>query len=168
MTQPAIAFLEDEFKWKRQKAVKAVFAVLIACSAMVIAFFRFGFLDELDFWAGTFGLVVFAAIEIVLFSWVFKIKKGWQEMHKGADLKVPRVFKFIMTYITPVYLLVLLGMWTYQDAVKAFLMKDKPEADKPYLWGARVLIAALLLGMCLLIRKAWNKKKTAAPEAPAA
>ncbi len=26
MTQPAIAFLEDEFKWKRQKAVKAVFA----------------------------------------------------------------------------------------------------------------------------------------------
>ena len=164
MTQPAIAFLEDEFKWKRQKAVKAVFAVLIACSAMVIAFFRFGFLDELDFWAGTFGLVVFAAIEIVLFSWVFKIKKGWQEMHKGADLKVPRVFKFIMTYITPVYLLVLLGMWTYQDAVKAFLMKDKPEADKPYLWGARVLIAGLLLLMCLLIRKAWNRKK-AEPQA---
>ena len=168
MTQPAIAFLEDEFKWKRQKAVKAVFAVLIACSAMVIAFFRFGFLDELDFWAGTFGLVVFAAIEIVLFSWVFKIKKGWQEMHKGADLKVPRIFKFVMTYITPVYLLVLLAIWTYQDAVKAFLMKDKPEADKPYLWGARVLIAALLLGMCLLIRKAWSKKKAAAPEAPAA
>ena len=168
MTQPAIAFLEDEFKWKRQKAVKTVFAVLIACSAMVIAFFRFGFLDELDFWAGTFGLVVFAAIEIVLFSWVFTIKKGWQEMHKGADLKVPRVFKFVMTYITPVYLLVLLVIWTYQDAVKAFLMKDKPEADKPYLWGARVLIAALLLVMGLLIRKAWSKKKAAAPEAPAA
>ena len=168
MTQPAIAFLEDEFKWKREKAVVAVFSVLVTMTAMVIAFFKFGFLDELDFWAGTFGLVVFAAIEIVLFSWVFKIKKGWQEMHKGADLKVPRIFKFVMTYITPVYLLVLLAIWTYQDAVKAFLMKDKPEADKPYLWGARVLIAALLLGMCLLIRKAWSKKKAAAPEAPAA
>lgn len=47
-------------------------------------------------------------------------------------------------------------------------MKDKPEADKPYLWGARALIAALLLGMCLLIRKAWSKKKAAAPEAPVA
>ena len=90
MTQPAIAFLEDEFKWKREKAVKAVFAVLVLCSALVIGFFRFGFLDELDFWAGTFGLVVFAAIEIVLFSWVFGLKKGWVEMHKGADLKVPR------------------------------------------------------------------------------
>jgi neurotransmitter:Na+ symporter, NSS family len=165
MTQPAIAFLEDEFKWKREKAVKVVFSVLIAMTACVIAFFKFGVLDELDFWAGTFGLVVFAAMEIILFSWVFKIKNGWAEMHKGADLKVPRIFKFIMTYITPVYLLALLGVWTYQDAVKKFLMKD-PEnvhyaeaGSRPYLWGARVMIVALVLVMLLLIRKAWNKKK---------
>jgi len=164
MTQPAIAFLEDEFKWKRQKAVKAVFAVLVLCSAFVIGFFRFGFLDELDFWAGTFGLVVFAAIEIVLFSWVFKLKKGWVEMHKGADLKVPKIFKFILTYITPIYLLVLLAMWTYQDAIKALMMTGKEPANRPYLWGARVMIVALLLAMCLLIRKAWNKKKGAAVE----
>ena len=159
MTQPAVAFLQDEFKWKREKAVKAVFAVLVLCSAGVIGFFKFGFLDELDFWAGTFGLVVFAAIEVVLFSWVFKIKKGWVEMHKGADLKVPKIFKFILTYITPVYLLVLLAVWTYQDAVKEFLMTGKDPAHRPYLWGARVMIVALLLVMLLLIRKAWNKKR---------
>jgi SNF family Na+-dependent transporter len=164
MTQPAIAFLEDEFKWKREKAVKVVFAVLIVCTAFVIAFFKFGFLDELDFWAGTFGLVVFAAIEIILFSWVFKIKNGWKEMHKGADLKVPKVFKFIMTYVTPVYLLVLLGVWTYQDAVKEFLMTGKDPTNRPYLWGARVMIVALLLVMLLLIRKAWNKKRIMGPE----
>jgi len=164
MTQPAIAFLEDEFKWKREKAVKAVFAVLVLCSAFVIGFFKFGFLDELDFWAGTFGLVVFAAIEIILFSWIFGLKKGWQEMHKGADLKVPKIFKFILTYVTPVYLLVLLAVWTYQDAVKEFLMTGKEPANRPYLWGARVMIVALLLAMCLLIRKAWNKKKGAAAE----
>jgi NSS family neurotransmitter:Na+ symporter len=159
MTQPAIAFLEDEFKWKREKAVIVAFSVLVTMSAIVIAFFKFGFLDELDFWAGTFGLVVFAAMEIILFSWVFKIKNGWAEMHKGADLKVPRIFKFIITYITPVYLLILLGVWTYQDAVKEFLMTGKDPAHRPYLWGARVMIVALLLVMFLLIRKAWNKKK---------
>ncbi len=164
MTQPAIAFLEDEFKWKRSKAVIAVFSVLATMSAIVIAFFRFGFLDELDFWAGTFGLVVFAAIEIVLFSWVFGLKKGWQEMHKGADLKVPRIFKFILTYVTPIYLLVLLGYWFYTDAIKEFLMKDEEPARHPYLWGARVMIVLLLLAMCLLIRKAWKKKRGAATE----
>ncbi|OGD14579.1 MAG: sodium:calcium symporter [Candidatus Aminicenantes bacterium RBG_16_63_14] len=171
MTQPAIAFLEDEFKWKREKAVIAVFAVLVSMTAFVIAFFKFGVLDELDFWAGTFGLVVFAAIEVILFSWVFKIKKGWEEMHKGADLKVPRVFKFIMTYITPVYLLVLLGVWTYQDAVKNFLMRD-PEnvhyadaSHHPYLWGARIMIVVLILVVTLLIRRAWNKKRGEKAEA---
>jgi SNF family Na+-dependent transporter len=164
MTQPAIAFLEDEFKWKREKAVIAVFSVLVTMTALVIAFFKFGFLDELDFWAGTFGLVVFAAIEIILFSWVFGLKKGWQEMHKGADLKVPRIFKFVLTYVTPIYLLILLAVWTYQDAVKEFLMKGKDEAHRPYLWGARVMIVALLLVMLLLIRKAWNKKKAAPTE----
>lgn len=168
MTQPAIAFLQDEFKWKREKAVIAVFSVLVFCTAFVIAFFKFGFLDELDFWAGTFGLVVFAAIEIILFSWVFKIKKGWAEMHKGADLKVPKAFKFIMTYVTPVYLLVLLVVWTYQDAVKEFLMTGKDPAHRPYLWGARAMIVALLLAMMLLIRKAWNRKKLEKPGTGAA
>jgi SNF family Na+-dependent transporter len=164
MTQPAIAFLQDEFKWKREKAVIVVFSVLVTMTACVIAFFKFGFLDELDFWAGTFGLVVFAAIEIVLFSWVFKIKRGWVEMHKGADLKVPGVFKFIMTYVTPVYLLVMLAIWTYQDAVKEFLMKGKDPANRPYLWGARAMIVLILAATMVLIRQAWKKKKGAAAE----
>ena len=168
LTQPAIAFLEDEFKWKREKAVIVVFSVLVTLTAAVIAFFKFGFLDELDFWAGTFGLVLFAAMEIVLFSWVFRIKKGWEEMHKGADLKLPGIFKFILKYITPVYLLAMLGYWFYTDAIKEFLMKGKPEANHPYLWGARILIVAVLLVVLILIRKAWNKKKSAIHEAPAA
>jgi SNF family Na+-dependent transporter len=159
LTQPAIAFLEDEFKWKREKAVIAVFSVLVVLSAIVIAFFRFGFLDELDFWAGTFGLVIFAAIEIILFSWVFKLKKGWIEMHKGADLKVPGLFKFVLTWITPIYLLVMLGVWTYQDAIKEFLMTGKDPANRPYLWGARAMIAVILLAVLILIRRAWNRKK---------
>jgi NSS family neurotransmitter:Na+ symporter len=164
LTQPAIAFLEDEFKWKREKAVIVVFSVLIVMSAIVIAFFKFGFLDEIDFWAGTFGLVVFAAMEIILFSWVFKLKKGWEEMHKGADLKVPRFFKFVLTYVTPIYLLIMLGVWTYQDAVKEFLMKGKDPANRPYLWGARAMILAILLTVLLLIRKAWAKKKVRTAE----
>ena len=159
MTQPAIAFLQDEFKWKRSKAVIAVFSVLTVCTLMVVIFFRYGFLDELDIWAGTFGLVVFAALEIIIFSWIFGVKKGWEEMHKGADIKIPRVFKFIIKYITPVYMLVILGMWTYQEAISKFLMKGEEEVRHPYLWGARVLFAALIVGTIILVRVAWKKKQ---------
>jgi SNF family Na+-dependent transporter len=159
MTSPAIAFLEDEFKWKRSKAVNTVFAVLAAATIMVVVFFKFGFLDELDYWAGTFGIVVFAAIEIILFSWVFGLKRGWHEMHKGADLTVPRFFKFVIKYITPVYMLVMLGVWTYQEAVPKFLMKDVDSVNRPYLWGARGLILTLILLTLWMIRIAWKSKK---------
>lgn len=159
MTSPAIAFLEDEFKWKRAKAVNAVFAVLAACAVLVVAFFRFGFLDELDFWAGTFGLVVFATIEIILFSWVFGVKKGWEDMHQGADLKVPGVFKFVLKYITPVYMLIVLGAWTYQEAIAKFLMKGEEKVRHPYLWGARAMFLGLILVTVLMVFLAWRRRK---------
>jgi len=159
MTSPAIAFLEDEFKWKRHKAVNVVFAVMVACTVAVVAFFKFGFLDELDFWAGTFGLVVFATIEIIIFSWIFGVKKGWEDMHLGADLKVPKIFKFILKYVTPVYMLVVLGAWTYQEAIAKFLMKGEEKSRHPYLWGARAMFIGLILLTILMVWLAWRKKK---------
>lgn len=159
MTQPAIAFLEDEFKWKRQKAVTVVFLIQILGVLCVVFFFKYGFLDELDFWAGTFGLVLFAAIEIVIFSWIFGIKKGWEEIHKGADIQIPRIFKFIIHYVTPLYLLVLLFVWTYQEAIGKFLMKGEPEIRHPYQWGARALFLLFIVVTLILIRVAWKKKR---------
>jgi len=159
MIQPAIAFLVDEFKWKRSKSVFVVFGVLTLSTLMVVIFFRYGFLDELDFWAGTIGLVVFAVIEVILFSWVLKIEKGWEEMHKGADLWVPRFFKFIIKYITPLFMLAILVIWTYQDAISKFFMKGEEEVRHPYLWIARILFALLILITLIMVRVAWRKKK---------
>ena len=139
--------------------MNVVFAVMVACTIAVVAFFKFGFLDELDFWAGTFGLVVFATIEIIIFSWIFGVKKGWEDMHQGADLKVPRIFKFILKYVTPVYMLVVLGAWTYQEAIAKFLMKGEAKNTHPYLWGARAMFVGLILLTILMVWLAWRKKK---------
>lgn len=158
LTQPALAFLQDEFKWKREKAANAVFAVIAFCTIFVVAFLKFGFLDELDFWAGTLGIVILATIKIVVFSWIFGIKKSWESMHQGADLKVPSIFKFILKYVTPLYLLVLLGVWTYQEAIAKFLMKGEDKSRHPYLWGARAMIIVLFLVTLYLIYLAWRKK----------
>lgn len=159
--QPIIAFLTEEFGMSRKKAVHTIFGFLVAAIAYVVAFFRFGVLDELDFWAATFGIVIFGTLEVIVFAWVFGIKKGWEEMHKGADFKVPGVYKFIMKYITPVYLLVILIVWTYQDAVGKLLMKGVPAERRPYLWGARALFAAIILVVCLMVHRAWKRKEAA-------
>jgi SNF family Na+-dependent transporter len=158
MASPAVSFLEDEFDWPRRKAVNAVFVALAACMAAVVAFFKYGFLDELDFWAGTFGLVVFAVIEIVIFSWLFGAERGFAELEKGAELKIPRAVKFVLKYVTPVYLLGILVVWTYQDAVDKLLMVGEDPARLPYLWGARLLFAGVIATCLLLIRVAWRRR----------
>ena len=160
LTSPAVAFLEDEFHWPRARAVNAVFALLASCSVLVVAFFRFGFLDELDFWAGTFGLVVFAAFEIVIFSWIFGVGKGWEQLHRGADLRVPRGFKFILKYVTPVYMLVVLGAWTYQEAIGKLLLKGEDALRRPYLWGARAMFVGLIVVTAFMVRLAWHRRRS--------
>jgi len=36
---------------------------------------------------------------------VFGIDKGWKEINLNAEIKIPKFFKFVMKYITPLFLL---------------------------------------------------------------
>jgi hypothetical protein len=110
MGTPLMGFLKDEFKCKSAKSA-LIFGILIFVMGLPpIFFFNYGVLDEYDYWAGTVSLVIFGMLEIILFSWVFGMDKGWKEITYGADIKVPLIFKFILKYITPVLLiLVFLG-----------------------------------------------------------
>ncbi len=159
---PAMAFLQDQLHMSRRKAALWVGAVMLVCGLPVVFFLKFGFLDEMDFWAGTFGLVVFALIEVILFSWVFGMKNAWKEMHLGADLKIPRVFRFILKYVTPVYLLGLLGFWSVQDGLPILLMKHRSSTDVPYLWGARIMMLAIVILGVVLVALALRKEAFAA------
>jgi SNF family Na+-dependent transporter len=168
MTQPAVAFLEDELGWSKARALHAVFAFQATCTLAVVFFFRYGFLDELDFWVGTFGLVILALVEVVLFAWVFGVERGVRELERGADLRVPRVLKPILKYITPTYLLIILVAWSVQDAWANLRMDGVPEEQRPYRWAARGLIL-LILGLSLwLVRLAWRRKaRSTASDSPA-
>jgi hypothetical protein len=95
-------------------------------SIPVVFFLRYGFLDELDFWSGTLGLVVISAIEVILFAWVFDIKRGWEEMHRGALIRVPPLFKFVIRYVTPIALILILTGWVYSDVLIGDKLTPKP------------------------------------------
>ena len=70
-----------------------------------IFLYEHGAFGEFDYWAGTFSLVLFALAESILFSWVFGIDKGWEEINRGADIRIPNFFKFVIKYVTPLFLL---------------------------------------------------------------
>ena len=40
----------------------------------------------MDFWLGTFGVTVFAVIEVIVFVWLFGPKNAWHEITMGADI----------------------------------------------------------------------------------
>lgn len=157
LCSPTMAFLQDQMKLSRRKAAMVVGAILMLCGLPVVFFLGHGFLDEMDFWAGTFGLVVFAMIEVILFAWVFGMKKAWAEMNSGADIRIPAVFKFIIRFVTPLYLIGLLIFWGLQDGIPILFMKGKAAVDIPYLWGARLMMVALTIAALVLVAYAYNK-----------
>jgi SNF family Na+-dependent transporter len=159
LAQPAVAFLEDEFDISRKKAVWLFGIVSFILCQPAIFFLGRGVVDELDFWGGTFFLVVFATIETVLFAWVFGMENAWDEMHQGADLRVPKVYKFIIKYITPLFLFSILAIWFAQEWIPIILMRNVSSPDQPYVLLTRLGLAALFLVLALAVKVAWRKKR---------
>mgnify|MGYP000918769591 CR=1 FL=1 len=105
MGTPVMGFLQDEFKWKRKPSALAFGVIVLILGLPTVFFFKNGVFDEYDYWAGTISLVVFAMLEAILFAWFFGMNRGWEEITRGADLKLPRFFKFLLKFVTPVVLI---------------------------------------------------------------
>lgn len=106
MGQPILAFLEDEFQVERQKGSLMFGALVFALGFFCVWLYPGGAFDEFDFWTGTFSLVVFALLEIWVFAFIFGMERGWEEITRGADIRVPRFFRFVIRYVTPLFILV--------------------------------------------------------------
>lgn len=159
LIQPAIAFLKDELNLSHKRAVSIVLAFLFVASQPVIFFLSRGFLDEMDFWAGTVALPLLALVEAILFSWIFGINKGWGEIGRGAQMRIPSLFRWIMKYVTPLYLLILFVAWVWQKAPAVITMKGVAPENYPYLWGARGLLILVLVLFLVLTKIAWARRK---------
>jgi len=159
MGQPIMAFLQEEFGLTRQRAAIVLSGGVFLLIQPVVLFRPF--LGEMDFWAGTFGLVVFALIEVILFAWVFGMDRAWGEITRGADIRVPRVFYYIIRYVTPLYLIVLLVAWAKQNAWPILLMEGIDAADRPAILWARLMLLAIIGAFLLLIGHAWRRRDRA-------
>ena len=160
LAYPAILFLKDELNYSHRKAVSLVGAITFTAAIPVILYFDRGFLDEMDFWAGTFGLAVLGLIEIIYFCWIYGMDKAWEEMHHGHVMKIPGFFYYIMKYVTPVFIIALLLVWGIQDGIDIFTMKNAAPENKSVLWSARLLMTAITVFFFYLVKKAWDKKGT--------
>lgn len=168
--QPAISFLEDELNWKHKTSVlsTALFC-LIMCLVSVFGLSA-GIVDELDFWGSTFALVLFGTIEAVLFAWVLGIDKGWEELNSGAHIKLPVFFKYIIKYVTPVYLITILTSWLFLDGWGFITLKGIDPMEKVtflsftlskvlFISSFRIFLLLLLIAANIVIYLAWKNRE---------
>jgi SNF family Na+-dependent transporter len=163
MATPIVAFFREEFGFRRETVSWIVGAIAFVFGVLTILWFEYNFLWEWDFWAGTFGLAVMAFIEVIIFMWIFKPENAWRSLHQGADIRIPTVFKFIMTYVTPVYLFVILLTWGYQDALPILTLQKSPAGGEVpagtefYVHASRFIILAFITFFLVMIRLAWKR-----------
>jgi neurotransmitter:Na+ symporter, NSS family len=159
LASPAVCFLEDEFGITKREAVTYFGIVCFLLCLPSVLFLKNGVVDELDFWGGTFCLVLFATVETILFGWIFGIDRAWEEAHRGANLRIPKFYKWIIKYVTPLFLFLILGFWLVEQGWNTLMMKDVPPENVPYIIWTRLLLLGLFLGLGILVRAAWQKKK---------
>ena len=125
MLQPAIAFFEEGLGIGRRASV-TILGLFTFLGSLFVIYFSKGLaaLDTLDFWVGTAMIFVLATVQVILYSWVFGVDKGYKFAMEGAQMRLPRVFNFVIKYISPVYLLTVFVLWCYhKDNLPAYYTK---------------------------------------------
>jgi SNF family Na+-dependent transporter len=112
MLQPGIAFLEEAMRINRKQSA-AILGLITAIGAGFVVYFSKDVkaLDTMDFWVGTFLIFVLSTFQIIIFGWVVGIDRGLQWAHQGASLRIPGLFRFVMKYLSPLFLLAIFSLW---------------------------------------------------------
>jgi len=156
MYQPSLAFFQEALGWSRQKATMLMVVICVVGSFLVMYYSREGiFWSTIDDWVGTFLIFVLAMVQIIAFSWIFGMKRGWDEAHQGAEIRIPGFYFYIMKYVTPTYLLVVFGAFCYQN-LSSWL---KSVSDEPLRQGAILLVIATTVVLIVCTRvgeKRWR------------
>jgi neurotransmitter:Na+ symporter, NSS family len=116
MLQPVIAFLEESLGINRKASV-SILGLVTAIGSLFVVYFSADVkaLDTLDFWIGTFMLYILATIQIIIFGWIIGIDEGFRQAHQGASMKIPHIYRVLMKYVTPAFLLIIIAFFVMEN-----------------------------------------------------
>ena len=179
--QPLISFCEDDLKFSRQTSISTVGLVTFLGGLVGIFGLAAGAVDELDFWGGSFLLVVLGTIQAFIFAFVLGRRKSdeldengkpenqaFALMNEGSALRLPRFFRPIIMYVCPIYLAIVLVAWMIHDGMGVLLLSNVPADAKVtflgsefsqigFTWGVRGFLLALVVLLNIAIYYAWKK-----------
>jgi SNF family Na+-dependent transporter len=191
LLQPLVSFLEDEYGFTRHRAAIAIGIFCFVITHACIFGLARGVLDEFDFWGATLAITLCALLEVLIFVVFVGVKRGWAEMQRGADVRMPGFLRYLF-YVTPFYLGAIVLYWAVFEWVPwiakpfgwAITIEPTLKAGFPWLMdiavspgevdtvilATRAGLLVLLLGLLTLVYIAWNhlhRARTDYTDAPA-
>ena len=167
MLQPSKAFFEEALGIDKVKSTTLVTVWGLIGNAFVLYYSKgLTALDTIDFWVGSVFIMIVAAVQIIAFGWIFGLERGIAEAHEGAQLRIPKLFQFVIKYVSPAYLiLILIGFcFTYlPDKVKddgtvetGYWTKVLNDADTQRTWVFLLLTIAGLVTITAIGARRWK------------
>lgn len=146
LIQPAVTFLTDELNMTHRRAVTFMGVANLLVTGFLVFTIQWGTLDEMDFWAATVCPVVAATIMVIFLSFILGVDKGFAEMERGSVIKVPKAFRFILKYVTPTYLIILLSIWLVKEWWSVIMLENVTDpTTRTWIWVARLILLAVIL-----------------------
>jgi NSS family neurotransmitter:Na+ symporter len=167
MLQPGIAFLEEGLNINRKKSV-LLLGLLTAAGSLFVIYFSKGLtaLDTMDFWVGTALIFVLASLQVVLYGWVLGVDRGIEETHRGAEMRMPKIFRFVIKYVSPVYLLTIFVFWCTQSMPD--YVDNLSKGGVPLMTvGVIAAVLALFLVLVYIAGKRWDQLEAQDDNSPA-
>jgi neurotransmitter:Na+ symporter, NSS family len=156
MLQPVAAFLEEALGLDRRRSVPLVGLVTVLGSLWVLYFSKdLTALDTMDFWVGTTFIFLLAMVQSITFAWIFGVERGLAEAHQGSHIRIPVVFRYVLKYITPSFLLVVfIGFCTQSlpDYLKGLRENDVAR----WTVGVILVVALGLLALTFVGARRWR------------
>lgn len=160
MLQPAQAFFEEALGWTRGQATALVTGIALVGNLFVMYYSKgLVALDTIDFWVGSFMIFILATIQIIVFGWVFGIDKGLEEAHRGAHMRIPAIYRPIIKYVAPLYLIVVFVGFCYQQIpgyVRTIMSGSETGQIAQLTWGLIMAVIALLVGTTIVGVRRWR------------
>ena len=117
--EPMVNSTLHKFNWSRKKTV----SVLSIIGCMLSLVFTTGcgsyLVEIVDSFINAFGIIILIAIQCIVFAWFYDIDSLIPVLNENNKFKVGKLWKLIVKYVLPIFLIAIWAMGVYNSVFKA-------------------------------------------------
>lgn len=153
LIEAVVTGLKDRFNFSRKKSV----LIIVGIDLLFGLLYCFGsgilWLDIVDHWILTYGLLVVGLFETIIVAWFFGSDRLRSFINSVSEINVDKIFEISIKYIVPLFLIILLSYSIFSEFKKPY--EGYPITAR-ILGGFLVVFLTLLISIFVSNGKSWK------------